>query len=91
MPVSGIADPDQHRICIRCGQWFEPDEGEVIPLERGNPVGRMADAVSGDVRMRFRCDVCTRELERRKLAHLIAIAAILLVAVGFAINAYIRS
>jgi hypothetical protein len=85
MPVSGIPDPEQHRICIRCGQWFEPIEGEVVPQERANPVGRMADAFSGDVKMRFRCDPCTQQLERRRLIAISVLAAILfiLVLAGF--------
>ena len=85
MPVSGIPDPEQHRICIRCGQWFDPIEGEVIPLERANPVGRMADAISGDVKMRFRCDGCTAQMGGRRAKALGVLAAVLfvLVILGF--------
>jgi hypothetical protein len=85
MPVSGIPDPEQHCICIRCGQWFDPFEGEVIPLERANPVGRMADSFSGDIKMRFRCDGCTQVLARRRLTVMSVLAAVLfaLVVTGF--------
>ncbi|HEX6639064.1 MAG TPA: hypothetical protein VF033_15520 [Steroidobacteraceae bacterium] len=85
MPVAGIPDPEKHWICIRCSQWFEADEGQLIRLERPTFVGRLADNVSGDIKMRFRCDGCTRRLERNRLVFFGALAALLAVALGYAL------
>jgi hypothetical protein len=83
MPVSGIPDPEQHWICIRCGQWFEADEGQLIQIERPTLIGRMADDFSGDVKMRFRCDACTRRISRHRTLLFGGLALLLLIALLF--------
>jgi hypothetical protein len=85
MPVSGIPDPEKHWICIKCGQWFEADEGQMIQLERSNPVGKLADAISGDVRMRFRCDGCAARQARNRVIF-IGVLTIVLLACVVALN-----
>jgi hypothetical protein len=83
MPVSGVPDPDEHWICIRCGQWFEADEGQLIRLERPTFVGKLAENVSGDIKMKFRCDGCTRRLARNRTLFFGALALLLLIGVAY--------
>jgi RNase P subunit RPR2 len=52
-----MPDATRHRICIRCGKWFEPHEGQAVV-----PEGRFAQNYTlgtGSV-VRFRCQRCTR-------------------------------
>ena len=62
MPVEGLPDPQRHRICRRCGKWFEPDEGTLMAPEATGPLGAMrAMRASFDSSLlRFQCDRCTR-------------------------------
>jgi hypothetical protein len=53
MPITGIPDPQRHRICRRCQKWFEAAEGRVLGAETNFPFG-LSD------RARFQCDRCTR-------------------------------
>jgi hypothetical protein len=52
-----MPDPTRHRICIRCGKWFEPDQGWAVV-----PEGRFAQnyAVGTGSAVRFRCHRCGR-------------------------------
>ena len=57
MAIDGMPDPDWHRICRRCGQWFDPDEGATVL-----PEGRFEStylASTGSM-LRFQCHRCTR-------------------------------
>jgi hypothetical protein len=62
MPVEGIPDPALHRLCRRCGKWFEIDEGALLAPEVTGPLGAMrAMRASFDSSLlRFQCDRCTR-------------------------------
>jgi hypothetical protein len=36
MPVEGLPNPHIHRLCKRCGRWFQLDEGSLaFPATRG--------------------------------------------------------
>jgi hypothetical protein len=52
-----MPDPTRHRICRRCGKWFDPDEGRlVLPegrFDRNYLLGTGSSA-------RFQCNRCTR-------------------------------
>ena len=67
MPVSGIPDPEQHWICMRCGQWFEADEGQLVKQDRASISGQIADVIRGGGKLRFRCDPCTARHSRNTL------------------------
>jgi hypothetical protein len=67
MPVSGIPDPEKHWICMRCGQWFEADEGTLVRQDRTSFSGLIADAIRGGGKLRFRCDACTERQTRTML------------------------
>jgi hypothetical protein len=61
----GMPDPDRHRICRRCGKWFERDQGELV-----GPEGRFEQGYllgTGDV-LRFQCARCTRVRRRTRAA-----------------------
>ena len=62
MPVEGIPDPQVHRLCRRCGKWFEPREGSLVAPEATGPLGAMRAlraSIDGS-RLRFQCGRCTR-------------------------------
>jgi hypothetical protein len=53
----GIPDPERHRICRRCGKWFDRQEGDLV-----GPEGRFEQTYlfsTGSV-FRFQCKRCTR-------------------------------
>lgn len=62
MPVEGIPDPRFHRVCRRCGKWFEPAEGSLVAPEVTGPLGAMraARASFDGSLMHFQCRRCTR-------------------------------
>jgi hypothetical protein len=68
--IEGLPDPQRHRICRRCGRWFEPAEGTMVaPLVTG-PLGLMRAtraSVDGSVQ-RFQCHRCTRVRRTREIA-----------------------
>jgi hypothetical protein len=80
MPVSGIPDPDKHWPCIKCRQWFESDEGQLIKIEKPTIVGKLVDALSEDEKFRFRCDDCAKRSQRNRLLFVGVAATILLIA-----------
>jgi len=50
-------DPGRHRICRRCGKWFDPEKGNLV-----GPEGRFEQSYlfgTGTV-LRFQCNRCTR-------------------------------
>ncbi len=56
MPIE-LPDPARQRICLRCGKWFEPSEGQMVV-----PEGRFAQNYAGGTgsMVRFQCRRCTR-------------------------------
>ena len=63
MPIEGMPDTKQHRICRRCQRWFEPDEGTLMTPELTGPVGASQSlrASLGDTSvLKFQCARCTR-------------------------------
>jgi predicted nucleic acid-binding Zn ribbon protein len=77
MPIEGMPDPDWHRICRRCGKWFEPDEGTMVL-----PEGRFANTYltsTGSV-LRFQCHGCTRSRRRNRLILWLTLAALVALA-----------
>ena len=87
MPVK-IPDPSVHKICMRCRQWFEPDEGKMILREAGGPISGMtmaAASIAGiESQKRFICWKCHRARRLTKtvlwIAFFVAIGIALLVA-----------
>ena len=61
MPIEGIPDPQIHRICRRCGKWFEPEEGALVAPDGPGPLGAMraVRAAFDPSVMRFQCNRCT--------------------------------
>jgi len=62
VPIEGMPDPGVHRICRRCGQWFEAHEGTSMAPEVTGPLGylrAMRAGIDGSG-MRFQCARCTR-------------------------------
>jgi rubredoxin len=83
MPIEGMPDPQLHRICRRCGKWFEPEEGALMAPEATGPMGAMraARAPFDPSLMRFQCTRCTwirRTTERVLWGALLAIFAMIL-------------
>lgn len=38
MAINGYPDPEHHRHCFRCHEWFEPEHGrEIVVLLRPGP------------------------------------------------------
>lgn len=62
MPVEGLPDPQTHRLCRRCGKWFEPRDGTLMTPEVTGPLGAMhaARASFDPSLLRFQCSRCTR-------------------------------
>ena len=62
MAVEGLPDPEAHRLCRRCGKWFDPREGSLTAPEVTGPLGAMhAIRASVDASaLRFQCYRCTR-------------------------------
>ena len=85
MPVEGLPDPDKHWACMRCGQWFEAEEGKVFEVGRATVSGMVADSIRGGGKLRFRCDPCTARRHRNRIWFYAALAV--LVAAGFAAQA----
>ena len=82
MPVEGFPDPEKHLICIRCGKWYEPHEGEVRYPEASSPISGMALAArqfAGDESAKkFVCYSCLR---KRKLTKAILFGALVFIIV----------
>jgi hypothetical protein len=79
-----MPDPQSHRICRRCGKWFEPGEGSLMAPEATGPMGAMraARASFDGSLLRFQCDRCTRirrTTERALWGTLLGLMAIILV------------
>jgi hypothetical protein len=71
MPIEGLPDHGKHRVCMRCTQWFEPDEGSAAVRQSLGISGGIADGIrnaAGEVDLRFICDRCAAVRRRRKLA-----------------------
>ena len=86
MAIEGIPDPQKHRICRRCQQWFDPIEGSLHATEFSGPIGSLhalRGTVTGDPSLlRFQCNRCTRIRRRTKVvlwSVLIALITIVLV------------
>jgi hypothetical protein len=62
-PIEGMPDPDWHRICRRCGKWFEPDEGAMVLPETRFATTYLTSTGS---LLRFQCDGCTRARRRNR-------------------------
>ena len=64
MPIEGIPDPEKHRICRRCQQWFELSEGTFLSPEITGPLGAVralrATIADDSSVLRFQCHRCTR-------------------------------
>ena len=70
MPVAGLPDPDKHRVCIRCAQWFEPEEGSLTTRQSFGMAGAIADSIrssAGDRNVRFICNRCASVRRRRRI------------------------
>ena len=81
--MEGMPDPETHRICRRCGKWFEPSEGSLMAPEVTGPMGAMrASRASFDGSLwRFQCNRCTRirrTTERALWGTLLGLMAIIL-------------
>ena len=68
MPIEGMPDPQIHRICRRCGKWFEPEDGTLVAPEASGPLSvmRAARASFDPSLLRFQCNRCTRTLWTRE-------------------------
>jgi hypothetical protein len=79
-----MPDAERHRICRRCGRWFEPTEGRLMAPEATGPLGalRAARASFDDSLRRFQCNRCTRIRRTTQLViwgtFLVLVAVILL-------------
>lgn len=70
MPIEGLPDPAKHRACMRCTQWFEPDEGSLAARERVGLAGNIADGIrnsAGEADLRFICHRCASVRRNRKM------------------------
>lgn len=70
MPIEGLPDPEQHRLCVRCGRWHHPDEGSEIDVRSTAP-GRILPVI------RF---VCRRRRLRIRIILFGSLALLLLLA-----------
>ena len=61
MILEGMPDPERHRVCRRCGQWFETAEGSLVPPEgiAARSYLRLSSRHGGTL-LRFQCHRCTR-------------------------------
>ena len=69
MPIEGLPDPAKHRVCMRCTQWFEPDEGSLAVRESFGLSGGIADGIrnaAGDTDIKFICHRCASVRRNRK-------------------------
>jgi hypothetical protein len=83
MPIEGMPDPQLHRICRRCGKWFEPGEGTLLPPDVTGPMSWMhaARASFDPSFLRFQCNRCTwirRTRERVLWGAILGLAALVL-------------
>jgi hypothetical protein len=83
MPIEGLPDPLRHRICRRCGHWFEPSDGKMLAPELTGPLGAMraVRASADDSLLRFQCHRCSRVRRAREIVlwgSLFAIMALVL-------------
>ncbi len=82
MPIDGFPDPERHKLCIRCKQWHEPDEGKLVYPETAGPIRQMRHTASalagGESAMRFICFRCIRVRRRTKAILFGALALLLL-------------
>jgi len=80
MPVQGLPDPELHRACLRCQQWFEEDEGRMVERAAGSVSGGLAQSIraaAGDSNLRFICASCESRHRHRFVK---VVGALLLVA-----------
>ena len=91
MPVEGFPDPDKHKICCKCGKWFEPHEGSPVTPPKAGPVAQIGRTLAGvegfGLTERFMCHACQGAQRRGRLAVWVflligALALIALVAFG---------
>ena len=52
-----MPDPERHRICRRCGKWFDWQQGDLV-----SPEGRFEQSylLGTGLALRFQCKKCTR-------------------------------
>ena len=84
MPIQGLPDPEKHRVCMRCAEWFEPTEGSLAVRPRFVS-GGIADSIrsaAGDADLRFICHRCTSVRRKRKIILYALLALALVWAVG---------
>ena len=83
MPIDGFPDTERHKLCIRCKQWHEPDEGKLAYPAAAGPISQMrhtTSALAGDESaMRFICFKCVRARRRTKAILFGALALILII------------
>jgi len=89
VPVRDFPDPDKHRLCIRCRQWFEPSQGYL--LAPGSNMGHPIDPISavctglrrllsGPQRPQFICARC-RKVRRLTTFCIFAVFAVVVATV----------
>jgi hypothetical protein len=77
MPVEGLPDPDLHKRCFRCGQWFEEMDGSFVERPRhgvGGALLALVDRMIGDPRLQFVCDACASREGRGGIVLIVALA-----------------
>ena len=68
---------------MRCGQWFESDEGQLFEVKRGSVAGTIADSIRGANNLRFRCDPCSGQRRRRRLMFYGGLAVLVLLGLAY--------
>ena len=94
---TAVAIPDAriHEHCVKCQQWFEPEDGETISLRGGGPfdqLRKVGDQFMGkDRSLRFMCHDCIerRQRQRKILTIIVAIMAVLFMAACAAVTVYL--
>ena len=80
MPVQGLPDPEVHRRCFRCEQWFEEDEVRPVARSSHGYASGIANAIrsaAGDSNWRYVCAECEVK-GRYRFAKLIGVLLLLL-------------
>lgn len=71
-PVKGIPDPQNHKICLRCRKWYQPEDGTMVYPEASGPISNLriaaAKLADDDSKMRFICHRCIKVRKYTKVA-----------------------
>jgi|GEM_PF-3507915 len=62
MPITGLPNPQIHRLCKRCRQWFDHHEGSLCWPPRTGLLslvhGTLSESLDQEKEMKYYCEAC---------------------------------